>query len=137
MTIRPPIRYEPMMAIPWAGPFSDPGWWFEVKWDGYRTVAYGGADRTELRSRRGNDVGYRFPEVAAMRFQADVVLDGEVVAFDDDGAPSFFLLGAVWWFRTRLRDELHALGFQLFVSAPTIVSVEDARAQHTLRHDPA
>ena len=93
MTIRGLPRYEPMLAIPWAAPFSDPGWWFEVKWDGYRTVAYGGPDRTELRSRRGIDVGYRFPEVAAMRFQADLVLDGEIVAFDDDGTPSFFLLG--------------------------------------------
>ncbi|MGH8928058.1 MAG: hypothetical protein ACRDWH_06885, partial [Acidimicrobiia bacterium] len=68
-------------------------WWFEVKWDGYRTIAYGGPDRTALRSRRGNDVGSRFPEVAAMRFERPVVLDGEIVAFGDDGAPSFFLLG--------------------------------------------
>ncbi|HKY47582.1 MAG TPA: non-homologous end-joining DNA ligase [Acidimicrobiia bacterium] len=94
MTIRPsPGRYQPMLATPWAKAFSDPGWWFEVKWDGYRTIAYCGSARTELRSRRGNDVGYRFPEVAAMRLEANVVLDGEVVAFDDGGTPSFFLLG--------------------------------------------
>ena len=82
-----------MLATPWDGPFSDPGWWFEVKWDGYRTIAFCGPGRTELRSRRGNDLAYRFPEVAAMRLDADVVLDGEIVAFDDDGTPSFFLLG--------------------------------------------
>lgn len=82
-----------MLATPWGGPFSDPGWWFEVKWDGYRAIAFCGPGHTELRSRRGNDVGYRFPEVAAMRLDADVVLDGEIVAFDDDGTPSFFLLG--------------------------------------------
>jgi bifunctional non-homologous end joining protein LigD len=94
MTIRPSTsRYEPMLATPWGGPFSDPGWWFEVKWDGYRAIAFCGPGRTELRSRRGNDVAYRFPEVAAMRLGADVVLDGEIVAFDDDGTPSFFLLG--------------------------------------------
>jgi bifunctional non-homologous end joining protein LigD len=86
-------RYQPMLATPWDRAFSDPGWWFEVKWDGYRTIAYCGPDGTELRSRRGNDVGYRFPEVAAMRLDREVVLDGEIVAFDDDGAPSFFLLG--------------------------------------------
>ncbi|HUP18216.1 MAG TPA: non-homologous end-joining DNA ligase [Acidimicrobiia bacterium] len=94
MTIRPSVgRYQPMLATAWEKAFSDPGWWFEVKWDGYRTLAYCGPDRTEVRSRRGNDVAYRFPEVAAMRMEADVVLDGEIVAFDDDGAPSFFLLG--------------------------------------------
>lgn len=94
MTVRPSTSlYQPMLATQWGAAFSDPGWWFEVKWDGYRAIAFCGPGRTELRSRRGNDVGYRFPEVAAMRFDADVVLDGEVVAFDDDGSPSFFLLG--------------------------------------------
>ena len=82
-----------MLATPWDRPFSDPEWWFELKWDGYRAIAYCGRDRTELRSRRGNDVGYRFPEVAAMRWEREVVLDGEIVAFDEAGAPSFFLLG--------------------------------------------
>ena len=89
----PSGRYQPMLAIPWAQSFSDPGWWFEVKWDGYRTIAYGGPELTELRSRRGNDVADRFPEVAAMRWERDVVLDGEIVAFDERGSPSFFLLG--------------------------------------------
>jgi bifunctional non-homologous end joining protein LigD len=86
-------RYEPMLATPWARPFDDPDWWFEVKWDGYRTIAYCTPDRTELRSRRGNDVGPRFPEVASMRLERPAVLDGEIVTFDDKGAPSFFLLG--------------------------------------------
>ena len=94
MTNRPSTgRYQPMLATPWAAAFSDPGWWFEVKWDGYRTLAFCGPGRTELRSRRGNDIGYRFPEVAAMRFETEVVLDGEIVAFGEDGSPSFFLLG--------------------------------------------
>lgn len=94
MTIRPATStYQPMLATAWEKIFSDPGWWFEVKWDGYRTIAYCGRGRTDLRSRRGIDVGYRFPEVAAMRLEGDVVLDGEVVAFDDAGTPSFFLLG--------------------------------------------
>jgi bifunctional non-homologous end joining protein LigD len=86
-------RYEPMLATPWAQPFDDPRWWFEVKWDGYRTIAYCTPERTELRSRRGNDVGSRFPEVAVMRMERSVVLDGEIVAFDDKGVPSFYLLG--------------------------------------------
>src|SRR5689334_23038619 len=43
---------------------------------------------------------------------------------------------AVWPF-CRLRDKVHALRLQLFVSAATIVSIENACAQHTLRHDSA
>lgn len=86
-------RYEPMLATPWLRPFDDPSWWFEVKWDGYRAIAYCTPDRTELRSRRGNDVGPRFPEVAAIRLERPVVLDGEIVSFDDNGVPSFYLLG--------------------------------------------
>ena len=73
-------RYEPMLATPWAQPFDDPGWAFEVKWDGFRTIAYLGPNGTSLRSRRGLDLADRFPEVAAMRYARDVVVDGEIVA---------------------------------------------------------
>ncbi|MGQ0849572.1 MAG: non-homologous end-joining DNA ligase [Actinomycetota bacterium] len=86
-------RYQPMLATPWPQAFDDPDWWFEVKWDGYRTIVYGASGGTELRSRAGNDLSVRYPEVAAMRFDRPVVLDGEVVAFDDQGQPSFFMLG--------------------------------------------
>jgi bifunctional non-homologous end joining protein LigD len=87
-------RYEPMLATPWAKPFDDPDWLFEVKWDGFRTIAYIGPEGTALRSRRGLDLNDRFPEVASMRYPRQVVVDGEIVAFGDDGVPSFHLLGA-------------------------------------------
>jgi bifunctional non-homologous end joining protein LigD len=83
-----------MLATPWERPFDDPQWWFEVKWDGFRTIAYLGPTGTELRSRRGNDLGPRFPEVAAMSTDQPMVLDGEIVTLDDRGVPSFHLLGA-------------------------------------------
>jgi bifunctional non-homologous end joining protein LigD len=86
-------RYEPMLATQWAEPFDHPDWEFEVKWDGFRTIAYVGPGGTSLRSRRGLDLAGRFPEVAGMRFRRDVVVDGEIVAFGDNGVPSFHLLG--------------------------------------------
>jgi bifunctional non-homologous end joining protein LigD len=82
-----------MLATPWPKAFDDETWWFEVKWDGYRALAYCGPDRTELRSRRGNDVGLRFPEVTTLRLPTNTVLDGEIITFNDEGAPSFYLLG--------------------------------------------
>jgi bifunctional non-homologous end joining protein LigD len=87
-------RYQPMLATPWEQPFSDPGWWFEVKWDGYRAIAYGSPEGTELRSRRGVDLSPRYPEVAALRWERPVVVDGELVGFDRAGRPSFFALGS-------------------------------------------
>jgi bifunctional non-homologous end joining protein LigD len=68
-------------------------WMFEVKWDGYRALAYlAGADVT-LRSRRSNDLTARFPGVARALPGAvktpDCVLDGELCALDEQGRPSF------------------------------------------------
>lgn len=81
--------YQPMLAVPWPEPFDDDGWWFEVKWDGFRVLAELEEDRMRLRSRRGNDLTATFPELAGLRSEVPAVVDGEVVAFDDDGRPSF------------------------------------------------
>jgi bifunctional non-homologous end joining protein LigD len=72
-------------------PFSDPGWLFELKLDGYRVLAArDGAAR--LLSRNGNDLSSCFPEIIqalrALPFER-LILDGELVALDDAGRPSF------------------------------------------------
>lgn len=85
--------YEPMLAIPWPKIFSDPDWFFELKWDGYRALAYFDNGRVSFRSRRGLDLGYRYPELAALRSAHSAVVDGEIVAMGEDGKPSFFMLG--------------------------------------------
>jgi bifunctional non-homologous end joining protein LigD len=78
-----------------AGPLPpDEGWAFEIKWDGMRAVA-SIEERVTLRSVRGNDVGVSYPELAGLGEAVgglDAVLDGEIVALDDDGIPSFSLL---------------------------------------------
>ena len=81
-----------MLATPWPKPFDDEGWWFEVKWDGYRAIVGSEMGRVRARSRRGLDLIGRFPELAALDVPDGVVLDGEVVAFDDSGRPSFSAL---------------------------------------------
>lgn len=87
---------EPMLAtqareLP---PDSD-AWAAEVKWDGARAIAYAIDGAVLLRSRSGRDVTGTYPEVAAALAAAagrrTLILDGELVAFDD-GRPSFPLL---------------------------------------------
>ncbi len=82
-------RYEPMLAVPWPAPFTDPDWLFEVKWDGVRALLYWDGHRVMLRSRRGRDLTPVYPELTSFAQPRPCVLDGEIVAFDTTGRPSF------------------------------------------------
>lgn len=83
--------YEPMLATRWQHPFDDDNWWFEVKWDGYRAVISRDG-KVRARSRRGIDLVEPFPELESLPIPEGVVLDGEIVAFDEQGRPSFDLI---------------------------------------------
>jgi bifunctional non-homologous end joining protein LigD len=67
---------------------------FELKWDGYRAIAFKGAGHAHLRSRNDNDFTGRYPAVAkALAAMPDeTVIDGEIVALDSSGRPSFNVL---------------------------------------------
>jgi bifunctional non-homologous end joining protein LigD len=81
-----------MLAESRDGPFSDPAWLFELKLDGYRLLAARDGGPARLFSRNGNDLSACFPEVIRAVSGLPVnglVLDGEVVALDDAGRPSF------------------------------------------------
>jgi bifunctional non-homologous end joining protein LigD len=85
--------YRPMLATPADALPSGEEWLFEVKWDGYRALAYVRNGGVRLVSRNGNDLTARFPEVARALGPAvrspECVLDGEVCALDEQGRPSF------------------------------------------------
>ncbi len=73
-------------------PGDEDGFGFEIKWDGVRALAYLVGGKLRLESRSGRDLTAQFPEARGLlehlgRRQA--VLDGELVAFDDGGRPSF------------------------------------------------
>ena len=90
-----PAFVGPMLAMPGAGPFDDPGWLFEPKWDGYRVQAIVTGDRVALRTRSGNDAAAYFPGFlpdARWLAAPEAVIDGEVVALDASGRPDFSLL---------------------------------------------
>jgi bifunctional non-homologous end joining protein LigD len=87
-----PESVVPMLAKLAKLPASDRGWASEVKWDGVRAIAYSRPGRLTLQSRNLRDVTAQYPEVRRLSRQlgaVDAVLDGELVAFDDDGLPSF------------------------------------------------
>jgi bifunctional non-homologous end joining protein LigD len=89
----PPRRYRPMLATLEREVPGGSGWLFEVKWDGYRALAYVRGGEAELLSRNDNDLTARFGDVARAIPRAlrtpDCVLDGEVCALDEQGRPSF------------------------------------------------
>jgi bifunctional non-homologous end joining protein LigD len=74
-------------------PFDDPDWLFEIKWDGFRALATIHEDgRVAVVSRNGKDLAARFPELADLDkafATKPLMVDGEIVALDDEGKSSF------------------------------------------------
>jgi len=90
-----PTEIHPMLATSIGEPFDSPDWLFEIKWDGYRAVAFIENGKTRLVSRNQNDLTARYPELKdlAQSLKAKTaILDGEVVALDEQGRPSFSLM---------------------------------------------
>jgi bifunctional non-homologous end joining protein LigD len=89
-----PRKVRPMLATPVAAAFDRVGWIFELKWDGYRAIAEIDQGRMHLYSRNQRSFEKRFaPIVDSLEHLGhDAVLDGEVVALDAFGRPSFGLL---------------------------------------------
>ncbi len=83
-----------MLARPGAMPADESGWAFEVKWDGVRAITACAGGELGMRSRNGKDITLRYPELSPLAgiLGAGTILDGEVVALDDAGRPSFELL---------------------------------------------
>jgi bifunctional non-homologous end joining protein LigD len=89
---------EPMKARLTESPPTGGDWSYELKFDGFRVCAVKKSSEIHLFSRNGNELRSRFPEVvdALKDFPADeCVLDGEVVALDEEGRSSFQLLQGV------------------------------------------
>lgn len=71
--------------------FDDPNWIFEIKWDGYRAVAEIAAGESRFYSRNGTTFQKAYPKIfeALKSIEHKAIVDGEVVAFDKNGKPSF------------------------------------------------
>jgi bifunctional non-homologous end joining protein LigD len=92
-----PDRIQPMLARSGDLPRDEEAYGFEVKWDGIRTVLFCDHGHLHLQGRNFSDFTPRYPEVRELARELGarrLVLDGEVVAFDDEGRPSFERLQA-------------------------------------------
>lgn len=90
-----PDGVRPMLATAGGLPRDDEGWSHEVKWDGVRVLVAVEGGRLTLHSRAGNVVTASYPELRGLGLQLgsrQVLLDGEVVAFNPEGRTDFGLL---------------------------------------------
>jgi bifunctional non-homologous end joining protein LigD len=89
-----PDQVAPMLATAGKLPSGreEDRWGFEIKWDGVRAIAHSEPGRLRFHSRNLNDITPRYPELSRLNRALSshrAILDGEIVAFDADGRPSF------------------------------------------------
>lgn len=87
-----PHDIKPMLATRVEEAFDNKDWLYEIKWDGYRALAYMYKGKVELRSRNNLSFTQKFAAVAQAlqeEWKGDAIIDGEIVALNDDGLPDF------------------------------------------------
>jgi bifunctional non-homologous end joining protein LigD len=87
-----PERLVPMLAKSGDLPADEAAWAYEVKWDGVRAIAYSRPGELRFESRNLRDITASYPELSRLNralSHHSAVLDGEIVAFDEAGKPSF------------------------------------------------
>jgi bifunctional non-homologous end joining protein LigD len=102
-----PTTIHPMLATSVDKPFDGPEWLFEIKWDGYRAVAFIEDGKFRLVSRNQNELTQRYPELKDLPKSVKAktaILDGEVVALDEEGRASFSLMQQRTGFRPHGRS---------------------------------
>lgn len=89
-----PTKVQPMLGVLAAKPFDRENWLFEIKWDGYRAIAFMKKKGVDLLSRNGKFFNTMFPQIVEelKELKLDAVLDGEIVILDQNGKPQFQLL---------------------------------------------
>jgi len=86
---------QPMLAVSTEEHFNGKEWLFEIKWDGYRAVSFIQNGNVRLVSRNQNDLTAQFSELKSLTASVrarQAILDGEVVALDEEGRASFSLM---------------------------------------------
>jgi bifunctional non-homologous end joining protein LigD len=117
-----PERILPMLAGAGELPAHEEKWSFEVKWDGVRAIAYVKPGRLRLESRNLNEITETYPEVRGILRDLgmrEAVFDGEIVAFGDDGRPSFERL------QRRINVSSASAVRRLTASTPVVYAIFD------------
>ena len=86
-----PSDLKPMLATLVDEPFNDEEWQFELKLDGYRSLAYLKNGKADIRSRNNNSFNKKFESVyqALTQWKINAIVDGEIVVLNDEGVPDF------------------------------------------------
>lgn len=90
-----PEHVKPMLARAGSLPSDERGWVYEIKWDGVRAIAHSQPGELRLESRNVKEITGQYPELARLNRALSshaAILDGEIVAFDEQGRPSFAAL---------------------------------------------
>ncbi len=89
-----PKHIEPMLATLINKPFDEDGWIYEVKWDGYRSIALINDSQVEVLSRNNKSFKEKFYPIyeALKHLKINVVLDGEIIVTNEKGHADFSLL---------------------------------------------
>lgn len=107
-----PAHLKPMLATLVDQPFDEDGWLYEIKWDGYRAIAFANKGRVELKSRNDKSFNEKFyPVVKALKeWNIRAVLDGEIVVSGENGISNF---GALQNWRSEADGELYFYIFDI------------------------
>src|ERR1700750_676452 len=86
-----PKNTQPMLATLIDKPFDEPGWMYEIKWDGYRAIAYIRNGQVQLLSRNNKSFNEKFYPVfdELRKWKQSLVLDGEIIVINDQGVSDF------------------------------------------------
>src|SRR4030095_7285543 len=86
-----PANISPMLATLVDEPFDEPGWIYEVKWDGYRAIAYLNRGSVNICSRNNKSFNQKFYPVynALLEWKINAVVDGEIMVINDKGISDF------------------------------------------------
>jgi bifunctional non-homologous end joining protein LigD len=100
-----PKTVQPMLATLVDKPFDEPGWLYEIKWDGYRAIAMLNKGKVNLISRNNKSFNEKFYPVydALKNWKIDAVIDGEVAVLNKSGVSDF---GSLQNWRSEADGEL-------------------------------
>lgn len=128
-----PSNLSPMLATIVDKPFDKEGWQYEIKWDGYRALAFCNKDTVELKSRNDKSFDAKFYPVhkALQQWNINAVVDGEVVVLDEDGKPNF---GALQNWRSEADGAIYFYVFDLlWINGKDLMQLPLSERRNVLR----
>lgn len=129
-----PSRLSPMLATLVDKPFDKEGWQYEIKWDGYRVVAFCNKNKVSLKSRNDKSFDAKFFPVhsAVRQWNIKAVVDGEVVVLDKAGKSDF---GALQNWRSEADGDLFYYVFDLiWMNGKDLMQIPLSERRNLLRH---